>query len=574
MTRVTKSKTPTVSLPETSLADAMSALIDDPSVPIKKRHAWHTALRSLAWAIDRPPQSLPCRLTALRHPIGRLNAAALGWSEKTLSNHKSNATAALRHFMGVANVPTRGVPLSPPWQETLSPIEEIPARRLIGGLARYCSAFGVLPKNVTVKTIHEFVDYKERTTFHKGGVAYQRDVAKAWNRCASTIPQFPGSSLPLPEHRANSPEHQWEDFPNGLQTDIESYLGSLAVPHKSTNGKRRRANKASTINTRRRELVAFARMAVTAGIDMSRLISLEALLQSDTASKTFEAYLPEGGEPAPTYVIDLAWKLLSIARTIEAPAETISNLDDIRCRLEEERGSTLTEKNLSIIRQVMSTDFWPRVIQLPPTLMKSALSIHNRHPKKAVALATVALQIQILTRAPIRIGNLLQIQLGMHLVRLGSDSYRLHFPGYDVKNRVDLDFELSGQTAEMIDTFVAQIRPKLEGKEKTDWLFPGGADRSRRSTHASQAIALVVEKYLGIRITAHQFRHAAAAMALKHDPGNYEYARRILGHRNVATTQRFYSGLESFAATKMFGELIEGSATAVLRIKQKRRQAA
>lgn len=65
MTLVTKIKTLPVSLPETSLADAMSALIDDPSVPIKKRHAWHTALRSLAWAIDRPPQSLPCRLASL-----------------------------------------------------------------------------------------------------------------------------------------------------------------------------------------------------------------------------------------------------------------------------------------------------------------------------------------------------------------------------------------------------------------------------------------------------------------------------------------------------------------------------
>lgn len=574
MTRAPQKVKPPSSLPEASLADAMTALSEDRTVPRQKRQAWLTALRSLSWAIGRPPQSLPCRLTALRHPIGRLNAAALGWSEKTLSNHKSNATAALRHFMGVANVPSRGVPLSPPWQEALSLIEEIPARRLIGGLGRYCSANGVLPENVTIKNILEYVGYKERTTFHKGGVVYQRNVAKAWNRSASTIPQFPGSLLPLPEHTANTPEHRWEDFPNGLRTDIESYLASLAVPHKSANGKRRRANKASTIATRRRELQAFSRAAVTAGIDIRQLSSLGALLQSDTVTRTFEAYLPGSDTPAPTYVIDLAWKLLSIARTIGAPAEAIANLDDIRCRLEEERGATLTEKNLSIIRQVMSTDFWSRVIQLPPTLMKSALSIHNRHPKKAVALATVALQIQILTRAPIRISNLLQIQLGKHLVRLGPDKYRLHFPGYDVKNRVDLDFELSGQTLEMIDTFFAQIRPKLEGKEKTDWLFPGGADRSRRSTHASEAIALVVEKYTGVRITAHQFRHAAAAMVLKEDPGNYEYARRILGHRNVVTTQRFYSGLESFAAAKMFGELIEGSAVVVQCAKQKRRKAA
>ncbi len=64
-------------------------------------------------------------------------------------------------------------------------------------------------------------------------------------------------------------------------------------------------------------------------------------------------------------------------------------------------------------------------------------------------------------------------------------------------------------------------------------------------------------KETGIRITAHQFRHAAAAVILRAQPGNYEYARRILGHLNVQTTTNFYAGLETFQAGKHFGELIE-----------------
>ncbi|MGE3159238.1 MAG: site-specific integrase, partial [Xanthobacteraceae bacterium] len=62
---------------------------------------------------------------------------------------------------------------------------------------------------------------------------------------------------------------------------------------------------------------------------------------------------------------------------------------------------------------------------------------------------------------------------------------------------------------------------------------------------------------VGLRITPHQFRHAAVAIWLKHHPGDYETARRILGHRNIRTTIRFYSGLETIWATETFARLIE-----------------
>ena len=58
-------------------------------------------------------------------------------------------------------------------------------------------------------------------------------------------------------------------------------------------------------------------------------------------------------------------------------------------------------------------------------------------------------------------------------------------------------------------------------------------------------------------MTAHQFRHAAAAIILKSEPGNYEYARRVLGHLNIATTINSYTALESFSATARFAGLIE-----------------
>jgi integrase len=59
-----------------------------------------------------------------------------------------------------------------------------------------------------------------------------------------------------------------------------------------------------------------------------------------------------------------------------------------------------------------------------------------------------------------------------------------------------------------------------------------------------------------VRITVHQFRHACAAIYLRHCPGDYETVRRLLGHRNIKTTIDFYCGLETTQATEAFGKII------------------
>jgi hypothetical protein len=45
-------------------------------------------------------------------------------------------------------------------------------------------------------------------------------------------------------------------------------------------------------------------------------------------------------------------------------------------------------------------------------------------------------------------------------------------------------------------------------------------------------------------------------MWLKHNPGDYETVRRMLGHRNIQTTITFYCGLETMQANVMFGNMV------------------
>jgi integrase len=90
------------------------------------------------------------------------------------------------------------------------------------------------------------------------------------------------------------------------------------------------------------------------------------------------------------------------------------------------------------------------------------------------------------------------------------------------------------------------------------WLFPGVNGNHKGLPTLSTQITNRIQKATGLRVTVHQFRHAAAALILRAKPGNYEYVRRILGHRNIQTTIKHYIGLETVQATQEFGEIIRG----------------
>ena len=100
---------------ELTLVDVMQLVEADPALePLRKRH-WLSSLRRVSAGIGRPPSSIVARLTSLRHPMRRLNAARMGIEEKSLANHRSNVRAAVLHVLGITDAPRRGMPLLAEW---------------------------------------------------------------------------------------------------------------------------------------------------------------------------------------------------------------------------------------------------------------------------------------------------------------------------------------------------------------------------------------------------------------------------------------------------------------------------
>jgi len=106
----------------------------------------------------------------------------------------------------------------------------------------------------------------------------------------------------------------------------------------------------------------------------------------------------------------------------------------------------------------------------------------------------------------------------------------------------------------MLGIYLRVFHPRL-CREENGWLFPGEFEGHKtKGTLSGQIIDRIV-KALGIRVTPHQFRHLAAAFILEKDPANYEFVRRVLGHKNLQTTINFYVGLETVDAVRKFSAL-------------------
>jgi integrase len=543
---------------EPSFADAMAAIdkAEDLS-PTQKRH-WLTSLRQMARYLDRPLSLIPTRIAAIAEAVKKLHPARLGVNPKTFVNHRANARAALLWFNKQTPHSGRKAPMDPGYRALLDRVKDPYAKDVLSPFFRFLSALGIRLENVRGNHVEAFQSYRRETSFGKVKRSQHRALVRYWNACAARIPGWPPITLIEPPYAKGFTGPAAEDFPQGLRDDIDAYCERIGKRHKTVSGKVFPPCKPSTVSTRRRELIAAVRAAVAAGIPLEELKSLRDLLRPDRVEIIIDYYWEKNGEKPSLYTIDLASKLLALARSNDLADADIEQLDEIRIALEKYRSTGLTEKNRRLIRQIAQTDVWREVVRLPQRLMAEARVNAKTKPYRAAVTAQIAIAILILIRAPVRMQNLAAIRIGINLVRPGGPDapYMLVFPDYDVKNGVPLEFAFDETTTALIDEYAFQHRPQLVQGSNHDWLFPGAGHEHKDTKTLSEQISLRLWKELGLEATPHQFRHAAAYIMLKADPGNYELVRRVLGHRSITTTLNFYIGLETLEATRQFGEMV------------------
>jgi Phage integrase family len=542
---------------EPSFADAIAIIATVDELPTQTKRHWTTSLRQIAKALDRPLEAIPARLSAVRADLDRLHHVPTGLTRKTLQNHKSNVRSALLWLAREKRIPGNGAPLAPAWAQLRSQIRDRFVRWRLSSFMRFCSASGIAPAEVDELVLRRFLRYRAQAG-RPADDASGRRLARTWNSNVGNVQGWPARRLREPTVKPLT-ELPWLEFPEGLRRDVDLYLQGLTRVRRGRGGRRIRPLKPSTIRARRVELAATARMAVRTGVPIANLSSLSALLSPDVVEKILDAYWIKNGETPKTFTINLAHRIAMIARETKCIDDAAcERLDQMRRDLEDHRRGGLTDKNTELIRQVLTPGVWSRVVKLPEQLMSAARSQRLSAPLKAAITAQLAIAIAILTVAPVRLANLGAIKLGTNLIKPGGpdSNYWLTFPDYDVKNRVRLEYLLEEYLTRMIDEYVHDFRPILLRGQNDHWLFPGQRGGVKSNILLSGQITQRIYQATGLRMTVHQFRHAAGALILQRRPGEYELVRQLLGHRNVQTTINAYIGLENIHASEIFSKIV------------------
>lgn len=556
MTTVPSSQTFT--LGEPSLADLIHIIAEATDLAPDRKRYWTTSIKQMALHLGRPPETMPARMTALSGAIARLHPDRLGVNAKTFANHRANLRAALVWFARGAGALIRP-PLAAPYPELLACLASRHDRDMLSPFLRFLSKEKIAAEDVQDAHLEAYAAETSQLRFRTLRRHHLRRIARLWNRIGGLQE---GITLPhLTEPRRKDPSSGCDlaAMPEGLRADLERYLALIGTRHRTADGRIMRACAASTVTMRRRELEAVIRMAVASGIRLSSLTSLADLIRPATAQAILDAYWQHNGETPSAFTIELAGRFVAIDHLMDllTPDERIA-LRAMRSTLETYRQTGLTPKNREVVRAVLASDVWGRVVLLPARMMAEAEARLGTAPVRAAVLAAVAVAIRMLVVAPIRMQNLAAIRLDVNLVGPGGPGvpYLLVFPETAVKNRQALEIPLDPETSRLIDVFVQNFRHRLMNGHNHDWLFPGNAGAAKDTQTLAEQITRTMAKRVGRRVTPHQFRHIAGAIYLRHHPGAYEDVRRILGHKSLKTTLNFYLGLENIDANRRFTALV------------------
>ena len=162
---------------------------------------------------------------------------------------------------------------------------------------------------------------------------------------------------------------------------------------------------------------------------------------------------------------------------------------------------------------------------------------------RTLAKAQAALAIAILTYIPIRLKNLLTLEFDTHLfIRTAKGAIStLELSDAEVKNNVDLAFDIPPQIVKMLVEYRERIAPKILG-QRPSRLFINVDGTPKTSQSFSTLIANYARRRAGITLTPHEFRHLSAKILLDQQPGAFEPVRQLVGRKNSQTTVSAYAG--------------------------------
>ena len=543
-----------------SLADLRCQIEARHDLPIVRRRDMASAIRTLAGWFNLPEENVPASAKFIREKLERVHAITASVSPRRIQNVRSLVLAAMREAGVSTKLAPYASPFSAEWQCLWDLLDgDTYAKTELSRFLRFCSAQGIVPGAVNDTVSAQFLAAIEAESLLVKPKTRHQSMCRVWNRMMETHAQagWPQVHLSVPRYEQRLYRIGADKVSAAVAADVEAYLTHLrGTDIFSGLPKPFRPKSVKAVDG---HLWRYLSALHHAGVDLSGVPSFDALLTPELVKRGMRWFLGRNDGKPSKHIGEIAWALRCYAVKYRDPStETATFFAEVLPKLRQQQ-TGLSEKNITAMAQFDDPLAVERFLLLPQRLWDLALAktktVEGRTLRQeAHLLVQSAVAIEILQFAPVRIENLNHLRLDQHLVWQGA-KLRLVIPAAEVKNSQALDFLLPEATSARVQRYIKDWRCLFLPKSNPH-LFPGRDGKAKDQAALRNQIEKTLWEHAALRLTPHQFRHAAAKILLDARPGFYEVARKLLGHKSMMTTYSHYAGAETQAAVELYGDII------------------
>ena len=519
--------------PETRMLDSVIEQIGGMTdLKPTRRRDLKSALSTIARLLGKAPDRVPANINWLYIRLRRVAPAAHNMSAKRFKNIKSDAMKALA-LTGCSRERADWLrPPCPAWQALLDRVTDKHDQWKLTQLAQYCSALSVPPNAMSDDHVRGLLETLITESFQNRPEHKVAEAIKVWNRLRNEVDGWPNIKL----NRLPRKKEPWtiplEQFPQSLQDDVAAWIKRLANPDLLDEDAPAKPLRPTTIKHRQFQLREVASALSHAGMPINEIDSLAVLVDLENIKRALRWMMGRFDDKPTEAIKGVAVCLQAVARHhVRLDESEIKSITALIKRLGRDADG-LREKNRQRLMQLDDPANLAKLLHLPAALVKIAQRLHATKPRQAALKLQAAMAIEILLNAPMRIGNLSALHLERHLRPIGSGRKRqvhVYIPAEEVKNDKALDYLLPTDVAVLLDLYLTQARPVLEG-QPSEYLFPAQKGGSKRPEGLSRLIKETILEHTGLVINAHLFRSIAGKIHSLAQPGDFVTLSHVLNN--------------------------------------------
>jgi site-specific recombinase XerD len=539
----------------TSLADIIIKLEALPNLPDTRRRDLISAINRISKFLNRVPADLPTDAPALRGILATIHPAQAGISAKSLTNVKANLSKAL----SVTRAFPRGLPEVARTASWATFFEHAGAKHQEWSLARfaaYCCSRRLEPEEVCDTIMSAFQAYLDQRHLGKDPAEICKAMTQTWNGIVerNNLSLAKLTPAPNPQYRCRP----LTDYPLTLQVEIAKYLKRRTITDPFSKHRSLKPLRPTSVRNTEAHIRQFLDALVYSGFDPAEFSSLADVVTPKMMKAGLAAHMHRRG------ATDVSGSTQNIAATLTVIArhhlklgkKKLEKVVDIKVKASVPL-TGMCPKNARRLMQFDDEMNIARIVSLPRILMQRAIADPAR--RSSALLAMHAAAMAILLSCPMRVKNLSSLDLDLHLIphrNRTHTTYGFRIEGVDVKNREPIEFSLNNGNSGLLHRYITTFRGALSEVRGTA-LFPKESDGLPRTPdNFSSDLMACIYRETGIEMNAHLFRHFGAKIFLDAHPGQYETVRRLLKHKNLKTTLKFYAELNSQHAHDAFSAIL------------------